>query len=206
MISLKGRSWAERMERTRAMKYVVVLERTPRNWAAYVPDLPGCITTGKTREDVERNIREAISLHLRGMRRDGDPIDTAWPRESMTVFDLAPLDRRDALALARAHFKSAPDLALRCVDRAQGNPLFLMQLLKSDTDESAVPPTIQSAVLARLDRLSVGDKAALQAASVIGQRFGLDLLRHLIGDFVSFKYVLEGADLYSEPIHQPNQH
>ena len=115
-------------------------------------------------------------------RRDGDPVDTAWPRESMTVFDLAPLDRRDALALARAHLRSAPDLALRCVERAQGNPLFLVQLLKSDTDESVVPPTIQSVVLARLDRLSARDKAALQAASIIGQRFGLDLLRHLLAD------------------------
>src|SRR5207302_8477454 len=83
---------------------------------------------------------------------------------------------------ARSYLASAPDLALRCVERAQGNPLFLMQLLKSDTDDSAVPPTIQSVVLARLDRLSPRDKSALQAASVIGQRFSVDLLRHLIGD------------------------
>ncbi|HEY3180421.1 MAG TPA: adenylate/guanylate cyclase domain-containing protein [Casimicrobiaceae bacterium] len=115
-------------------------------------------------------------------RRDGDPVDSAWPRARMTVLDLAPLDRVDALLLARAHLASAPDLAERCVDRAQGNPLFLMQLLKSDTDESAVPPTIQSVVLARLDRLLPRDKAAVQAASIIGQRFGLDLLRHLIRD------------------------
>ena len=115
-------------------------------------------------------------------RRDGDPVDSAWPRERMTVFELAPLDRSDALLLARAHLASAPDIAERCVDRAQGNPLFLMQLLKSDTDESAVPPTIQSVVLARLDRLLPRDKSALQAAAVIGQRFGLDLLRHLIGN------------------------
>src|SRR6266550_3399124 len=115
-------------------------------------------------------------------RRDGDPVDAAWPRERLATFDLAPLDRGDALALARAHLALAPDVAERCVDRAQGNPLFLMQLLQSDTDESAVPPTIQSAVLARLDRLLQRDKSALQAASVIGQRFGLDLLRHLIRD------------------------
>ncbi|HEY2818317.1 MAG TPA: adenylate/guanylate cyclase domain-containing protein [Casimicrobiaceae bacterium] len=115
-------------------------------------------------------------------RRDGDPVDSTWPRGRMEVFDLAPLDHGDALALARAYLASSPDLALRCVERAQGNPLFLMQLLKSDTDESTVPPTIQSVVLARLDRLSIRDKSALQAASVIGQRFGLELLRHLIGD------------------------
>jgi predicted RNase H-like HicB family nuclease len=56
------------------VKYVVVVEQTSRNWSAYVPDLPGCIATGKTREDVEHNIRGAIAMHLRSMRRDGDPI------------------------------------------------------------------------------------------------------------------------------------
>jgi len=71
------------LERVKSVKYVVVLEETPRNWAAYVPDLPGCISTGKTRDDVERNIREAIQLHLRGMRRDGDPIPApgTWTTE-----------------------------------------------------------------------------------------------------------------------------
>ena len=65
------------------MKYVVVLEQSPRNWSAYVPDLPGCISTGKTREDVERNIAEAIHLHLRGMVRDGDPVPApgTWTAE-----------------------------------------------------------------------------------------------------------------------------
>ncbi len=55
-------------------KYAVVVERGPNNYSAYVPDLPGCITTGKTLEDVERNIREAIELHLEGMVEDGEPI------------------------------------------------------------------------------------------------------------------------------------
>jgi class 3 adenylate cyclase/tetratricopeptide (TPR) repeat protein len=115
-------------------------------------------------------------------RRDGDPIGGKWPEPEVIRFDLPPLARSDALALARAHLAAAPDLAERCVTRAQGNPLFLMQLLRSDTDDDAVPPTIQTAVLARLDRLPAHDKAALQAAAVIGQRFPLDLLRHLIGD------------------------
>jgi class 3 adenylate cyclase/tetratricopeptide (TPR) repeat protein len=115
-------------------------------------------------------------------RRDGDPVSGKWPAGDVTRFDLAPLNETDALALAHAHLASAPDLARRCVDRAQGNPLFLTQLLRSDTDESVVPPTIQSVVLARLDRLAPRDKAAVQAAAVIGQRFGLELLRHLVGD------------------------
>ncbi len=56
------------------MKNAVVIERAPHNYAAYVPDLPGCITTGATVEETERNIREAIEFHLEGMREDGLPI------------------------------------------------------------------------------------------------------------------------------------
>ena len=56
------------------MKYAVVIERAPTNYAAYVPDLPGCVATGATREEVERNIREAIALHLQGLREDNLPI------------------------------------------------------------------------------------------------------------------------------------
>jgi predicted RNase H-like HicB family nuclease len=57
-----------------AMKYAVVIEHSPHNYAAYVPDLPGCVATGSTREEVERNIREAIIFHLDGLRDDGLPI------------------------------------------------------------------------------------------------------------------------------------
>jgi len=51
-----------------------MLERGPRNWSAYVPDLPGCVAAGKTRAATERLIREAIEFHLDGMREDGDAI------------------------------------------------------------------------------------------------------------------------------------
>ena len=53
------------------MRYAVVVEKTESNFAAYVPDLPGCIATGQTIEETEQLIREAIALHLRGMREDG---------------------------------------------------------------------------------------------------------------------------------------
>jgi predicted RNase H-like HicB family nuclease len=56
------------------VKYAVVIERASDNYAAYAPDLPGCITTGATVEETERNIREAIELHLEGMRENGLPI------------------------------------------------------------------------------------------------------------------------------------
>ncbi len=56
------------------MRYVVVYERTRRNYAAYVPDLPGCVATGRTRAEVERRIREAIRFHIDGLRDDDQPV------------------------------------------------------------------------------------------------------------------------------------
>ena len=56
------------------MKYAVIIEQGPNNYSAYVPDLPGCVSTGKTLEAVERNIKEAIELHLEGLREEGLPI------------------------------------------------------------------------------------------------------------------------------------
>jgi predicted RNase H-like HicB family nuclease len=55
-------------------RYAIVVESAGTNLAAYVPDLPGCVATGKTRDELARRIREAIELHLRGMAEDGLPI------------------------------------------------------------------------------------------------------------------------------------
>jgi predicted RNase H-like HicB family nuclease len=55
-------------------KYAVIIERGPRNFSAYAPDLPGCIATGKTLEETRQNMREAIEFHLDGLRQDGEPI------------------------------------------------------------------------------------------------------------------------------------
>ena len=56
------------------MRYAVVIEKAGTNYSAYVPDLPGCIATGSTVAETETSIREAIELHLSGMREDGTPI------------------------------------------------------------------------------------------------------------------------------------
>lgn len=56
------------------MRYAVVIEKTEFNYSAYVPDLPGCVSTGDTLETVETNIREAIRFHLDGLREDGVPV------------------------------------------------------------------------------------------------------------------------------------
>jgi len=58
------------------MRYAIVIEKAESNYSAYVPDLPGCIATGRTVAETEKLIREAIELHLSGMREDGTPIPT----------------------------------------------------------------------------------------------------------------------------------
>jgi len=88
------------------------------------------------------------------------------------TLDLNPLGEADARALAQHLAQDDAALAQRCVARAGGNPLFLEQLLRAAGDalRDALPGSIQSLVLARLDRLAPADKAAVQAASVLGQR------------------------------------
>jgi predicted RNase H-like HicB family nuclease len=56
------------------MKYLVVIEPTVTGFSAYSPDLPGCVSTGATREEVERNMQEAVELHLKGLREEGHPV------------------------------------------------------------------------------------------------------------------------------------
>ena len=69
------------------MRYAVVIEEAGDNFSAYVPDLPGCIATGKTVAEVEREIREAISFHLEGMREDGLAIPS--PSSRVEYIDVA---------------------------------------------------------------------------------------------------------------------
>jgi len=56
------------------MKYAVVFEKSATGYAAYVPDLPGCITTGRTLEETEGLIREAIELHIESLQGHGEPV------------------------------------------------------------------------------------------------------------------------------------
>lgn len=62
------------------MSYTIVIEKAERNYAAYVPDLPGCVATAATIEETDRDIQEAILFHLEGLRADGLPIpEPKWP-------------------------------------------------------------------------------------------------------------------------------
>jgi predicted RNase H-like HicB family nuclease len=55
-------------------RFLIVIEKADRNYSAYSPDLPGCVATGKTREQVARNMHEAIDLHVRGLLEDRLPV------------------------------------------------------------------------------------------------------------------------------------
>lgn len=61
------------------MKYLVIIETTTTGFSAYSPDLPGCVATGKTKQEVEQNMSEAIAFHLEGMRLEGLTIPEPLP-------------------------------------------------------------------------------------------------------------------------------
>jgi predicted RNase H-like HicB family nuclease len=68
------------------MKYLVVVEQTDTGFSAYSPDVPGCVATGATREDVEREMTEAISFHLEGLQAEG--IKAPVPHTFFTYVDV----------------------------------------------------------------------------------------------------------------------
>ena len=70
------------------MRYLVVIEESETGFGAYVPDLPGCVAVGATRDDVSRLIHEAVEFHLDGLRQDGLPIPAAL--SSPDVVEIAP--------------------------------------------------------------------------------------------------------------------
>ena len=129
---------------------------------------------------------EGAALLVMTSRVEGDPIDAAWRAACrgapFATFDLGPLRPSEALTLAGGFLGASQRLALACIDRAAGNPLFLEQLLRNaeEGSEDMIPASIQSLVQARMDRLAPRDRQAFQAAAVIGQRFDLGLLRRLL--------------------------
>lgn len=131
-------------------------------------------------------IADCRGLLIITSRIEGDPLGPEWQGAihdtPLISIMLAPLRSEEAERLASGFMDTSSVLAHRCIARAEGNPLFLEQLLRSaqETPEEDVPSTIRSLVLSRLDRLSAPDKAAIRAASAIGQRFQLDALRYLL--------------------------
>jgi len=119
-------------------------------------------------------------------RLDEDPLDRAWRaqagRTPLVTIDLGPLADDEAAALATSFLGENSGLIKPCVDRATGNPLFLEQLSRNAAEDagSSVPSAVRSIVQARLDRMHPQDKLALQAVSVLGQRFDQGVLAHLL--------------------------
>lgn len=139
-----------------------------------------------------RRLASAISgcaaIMVMTSRLEGVSLDQEWLASlrgtPMTTVELQPLQRDETLALATGLTQVELERLETYVARSEGNPLFLEQLLRnaSEAADDNVPGTIQGLVLARMDRLPRVDKEALQAASVIGQSFSLDALRHLISN------------------------
>jgi predicted RNase H-like HicB family nuclease len=69
------------------MKYAVIIEKGEDGYGAYVPDLPGCIAAGETKEEVKKLIQEAIEFHIEGLRGDGHPVPA--PASSIEFIEVA---------------------------------------------------------------------------------------------------------------------
>ncbi len=120
-------------------------------------------------------------------RIDGDPLTKAVRADlqacPLLTIDLAPLRAQDAQLMARAIMQETSGFTAQCIARAEGNPLFLEQLLaaRRQPDAPSVPPTIQSLVLERVDHLTAIDRSAIQAAAVLGKRFTMESVQGIVG-------------------------
>ena len=131
-------------------------------------------------------IRSFPVVLLLSTRPENDPIGAGWRAAaggtSLTTIDLGPLSDPEAALLATYYGAHDEGFVRACVARADGNPLFLDQLLRAGEGRGVLPGSVQSLVLARLDRLEPADRQAVQSAAVLGQRFALAALRELVGD------------------------
>ncbi len=135
-------------------------------------------------------VRQVAALLVLTSRSDADPLDQRWRQAAqgaaLTTIDLGPLSQAEGLELA-GHSEVEDEAAIAaCIARAEGNPLFLDQLLlAADQPEAAadaVPASVEAIVQARLDRLAEPDRLAAQLASGLGGRFALEPLHRLLGD------------------------
>ncbi|MFL6549000.1 MAG: BTAD domain-containing putative transcriptional regulator, partial [Povalibacter sp.] len=125
------------------------------------------------------------ALLLLTTRTQDDPINAMWRARArgcpVTMIDLAPLATDEAQELAHHYPQLSSNVAEACIARAEGNPLFLDQLLRAAAaGHDSLPGSIRSLVLARAERLESIDRDALQAASVLGHRCLIAALRELL--------------------------
>jgi class 3 adenylate cyclase/tetratricopeptide (TPR) repeat protein len=134
---------------------------------------------------IARASAESRTVLVMTARPEGDPIDAHWRARagpgSLATLDLSPLSSAEARTIAE-RLIDADVFVAQCVERAGGNPLFLEQLLRGagELTDGRLPASIQGVVLARTDLLPPQDRRAIQAASVLGQRFNLPQLRALL--------------------------
>ena len=75
------------------LRYAVVFEQTPNNYGAYAPDVPGCVSTGMTWEEIQANIREALAFHIEGMAENGETIpDPRMSVREAMAYHSSPLE------------------------------------------------------------------------------------------------------------------
>ena len=72
------------------MKYLIVVEKTETGFSAYSPDVPGCVSTGRTEEETEANMKEAIEFHVDGLKQEGLPVYTSTIHEIGICGDHCP--------------------------------------------------------------------------------------------------------------------
>ncbi len=150
--------------------------------------------------NLAKTVSNCAALLVVTSRVEGDPLDMAWRSTTqgspLTTIDLSPLRKNESMALIGEFMDSDSSFAAECIERAGGNPLFLEQFLHNADEGSmeSLPDSIQSLVMARVDRLSPAAKQALQSASVIGQRFSLECLRALLDqtDYDCDELIAEG--------------
>lgn len=161
--------------RRAAVGHPVLLTLEDLHWAD--ASVLSCLST------LAAGLRERAVLMVLTSRPEGDPVDQEWRAAArgvpLATVDLGPLGETEAMQLALTYRGAAEAVVRNCVLRADGNPLFLDQLLRNAEEGTGdtLPGSMQSIVLARMDGLDPRDKAVLQAASVIGQRFSLGALR-----------------------------
>ncbi len=133
-------------------------------------------------------IRGTPTLFVMTTRLEGDPYDAVLRGHvyglPVTTIELGPLTQDEAREMAD-QLGASHELFRLCHDRAGGHPLFLEQLLRfGRPDDEALPASVRSLVQARLDQLEPEPRRCLQAASILGQRFTLEALAHLLPEGV----------------------
>jgi len=145
-------------------------------------------------------VAQCPALLLMTTRMQDDPVGAVWRARArgcpVTTVDLAPLAADEAQELAAHYPQLSQSVVQACISRADGNPLFLDQLLRAATaGHDSLPGSIRTLVLARAERLSAQDRNALQAAAVLGQRFSQAALRSMIDSDAYETTSLEQATL-----------